>query len=164
MMGVTDIPIEIFKVFVRPSASEGSEPGEPSEPSEPSRPSQPESQSNATHGDQTFTRSDATSHLESPETVKRSESSTVSQKEKTFVRKQPTVEDAADATRGLGRIVGSGLRSPMDFTMSLATGFRNAPKLYGDETVRDIDRVTGLKSGLRVAGKVQLSTHAESCF
>ena len=46
-----------------------------------------------------------------------------------------------------------GLKSPMDFTLALARGFHNAPKLYGDDTVRNPDKVTGFKSGLKTAGK-----------
>lgn len=42
----------------------------------------------------------------------------------------------------------------MDFTLGLARGFHNAPKLYGDESVRQADKVTGLQSGLKAAGKV----------
>ncbi|KAL8868148.1 MAG: hypothetical protein Q9198_008283, partial [Flavoplaca austrocitrina] len=41
----------------------------------------------------------------------------------------------------------------MDFTLSLARGFHNAPRLYGDENVRHPDKVTGIQSGLRTAGK-----------
>lgn len=44
------------------------------------------------------------------------------------------------------------LLAPMDFTLSLAQGFHNAPKLYGDE-VRPTQRVTGFQSGLKAAGK-----------
>ena len=43
----------------------------------------------------------------------------------------------------------------MDFTLGLARGFHNAPKLYGDESVRQADKVTGLQSGLKAAGKVR---------
>ena len=42
----------------------------------------------------------------------------------------------------------------MDFTLGLARGFHNAPKLYGDESVRQADKVTDLQSGLKAAGKV----------
>jgi hypothetical protein len=45
----------------------------------------------------------------------------------------------------------------MDFTMGLARGFHNAPKLYGDDTVRPQERVTDLQSGLKAAGKVSSS-------
>jgi hypothetical protein len=41
----------------------------------------------------------------------------------------------------------------MDFTLGLARGFHNAPKLYGDDTVRPQERVTDLQSGLKAAGK-----------
>jgi len=47
----------------------------------------------------------------------------------------------------------------MDFTLGLARGFHNAPKLYGDDTVRPQEKVTDLQSGLKAAGKV--STNKE---
>ncbi|MCJ1386371.1 hypothetical protein MMC17_009497 [Xylographa soralifera] len=62
-------------------------------------------------------------------------------------------DTALGAGKGVGRIVGAGLKSPMDFTLSLAKGFHNAPKLYGDESVRQSDRITGFQSGIRAAGK-----------
>jgi len=65
-----------------------------------------------------------------------------------------TLESTLDAGKGLGRIVGAGIRSPMDFTLALAKGFHNAPKLYGDDTVRESQRITGLSSGLKAAGTV----------
>lgn len=58
------------------------------------------------------------------------------------------------AGKGVGRIVGAGLKSPMDFTLGLARGFHNAPKLYGDESVRQADKITDFQSGLKAAGKV----------
>ena len=61
---------------------------------------------------------------------------------------------AIEAGQGVGRIVEAGLKSPMDFTLAIAKGFHNAPKLYGDKTVRHSERVTGFQSGLRAAGKV----------
>jgi hypothetical protein len=51
-------------------------------------------------------------------------------------------------------MVGAGLKSPMDFTLGLARGFHNAPKLYGDNTVRPQEKVTDFQSGLKAAGKV----------
>ena len=62
-----------------------------------------------------------------------------------------------EAGQGVGRIVEAGLKSPMDFTLAIAKGFHNAPKLYGDKTVRHSERVTGFQSGLRAAGKVSFS-------
>lgn len=63
------------------------------------------------------------------------------------------VQTALGTGKGALRIVGAGIKSPMDFQLGLARGFHNAPKLYGDETVRKTDKITGLASGLRVAGK-----------
>jgi hypothetical protein len=58
--------------------------------------------------------------------------------------------------KGLSKIIGAGLKSPLDFTLALSRGFHNVPRLYGEE-VRQVDRVTGIQSGLRTAGKVSLS-------
>ena len=68
---------------------------------------------------------------------------------------QISLDAALGASKGIGRIVGTGLKSPMDFTLSLARGFHNAPKLYGDESVRQADKITGIQSGLKAAGKVR---------
>ena len=65
-----------------------------------------------------------------------------------------SLDAAVGAGKGVGRIVGAGLKSPMDFTLSIARGFHNAPKLYGDESVRQADKVTDLQSGLKAAGRV----------
>jgi hypothetical protein len=54
--------------------------------------------------------------------------------------------------KGLSKIIGAGLKSPMDFTMAITKGFHNVPRLYGEE-VRQVPRVTGIQSGLRTAGK-----------
>ncbi|CAL3973656.1 unnamed protein product [Diplocarpon coronariae] len=64
-----------------------------------------------------------------------------------------TIENATRAGKGVSRIVGAGLKSPMDFTLGIARGFHNAPKLYGDDTVRPQERVTDFQSGLKAAGK-----------
>ena len=65
-----------------------------------------------------------------------------------------SLDAAVGAGKGVGRMVGAGLKSPMDFTLGLARGFHNAPKLYGDESVRQADKVTDFQSGLKAAGKV----------
>lgn len=71
---------------------------------------------------------------------------------------EPRDSVASDAARGagkgMGRILGRGFRSPLDFTMGISKGFRNIPKMYGDNTTREVDQVTGFHSGLRTAGKV----------
>jgi hypothetical protein len=54
--------------------------------------------------------------------------------------------------KGLGRIIGTGLKSPMDITLAISRGFHNMPRMYGEE-VRQVDRVTGLSSGFKTAGK-----------
>ena len=64
-----------------------------------------------------------------------------------------TIEGALSAANSAGRIVQAGMKSPLDFTMSIAQGFHNAPKLYGDDTVRPNDKITGIQSGLKAAGK-----------
>jgi len=46
--------------------------------------------------------------------------------------------------------------APMEFTLSIAQGFHNAPKLYGDDTVRKQDKITGIQSGLKASGKVMI--------
>ena len=66
-----------------------------------------------------------------------------------------SLETALGAGKGIGRIVGAGVKSPMDFTLGIARGFHNAPKLYGDESVRQAEKITGIQSGLKAAGKVR---------
>jgi hypothetical protein len=46
------------------------------------------------------------------------------------------------------------MRIPVDFAMGITSGFHNAPKLYGDDTVRPAHKVTGFNSGLSAASKV----------
>jgi hypothetical protein len=46
-----------------------------------------------------------------------------------------------------------GLTVPMDLASNIAQGFHNVPKLYQDHTVRPHENVTGMKSGLKAAGK-----------
>lgn len=66
------------------------------------------------------------------------------------------VDSAVDTGKGLARIVGAGFKSPMDFSLNVAKGFHNVPKLYGGE-VRKVDNVTDFKSGLSTAAKVRYS-------
>ncbi|KAM0255678.1 hypothetical protein ACHAQJ_005522 [Trichoderma viride] len=64
-----------------------------------------------------------------------------------------TMEAAVGTTKNVGRIVTTGVKSPMNFCLGLAKGFRNIPRLYNDDTVRSIEKVTDFNSGVRVAGK-----------
>lgn len=65
-----------------------------------------------------------------------------------------TAETVVDTGRAASKIFNAGIRSQMNFSMSVSRGFHNAPKLYGDDTVREIDKVTDIRSGFRAAGKV----------
>jgi hypothetical protein len=60
---------------------------------------------------------------------------------------------AIGAGKGVMRIVGAGMKFHTNFCLGLARGFRNAPKLYNDDTVRPTEKVTGFASGVKVAGK-----------
>ena len=42
--------------------------------------------------------------------------------------------------------------APMNISLATAQGFHNAPRLYGDTTVRTPPRISGMKSGARAAG------------
>ena len=64
-----------------------------------------------------------------------------------------TTESVIGGARAAHKIVSAGIKSPMDFTLSLAKGFHNAPKLYGDTTVRKQEKITDFQSGVRVAAK-----------
>lgn len=63
------------------------------------------------------------------------------------------VDTAVAAGTSVGRIVTTGVKTPMNVCLGLARGFRNAPRLYNDEMVRPQEKVTDFSSGLRVAGK-----------
>ncbi|KAF4994009.1 hypothetical protein FGRMN_6043 [Fusarium graminum] len=57
----------------------------------------------------------------------------------------------SDIASGMGRTATAIAKAPVDLSMALAQGFHNAPRLYGDTTVRRPIRVTGFHSGLRAA-------------
>jgi len=65
-----------------------------------------------------------------------------------------TAEDVArQVGRGVYKTISAIARTPVDASLALAQGFHNAPRLYGDDTVRTPTRVTGIKSGLKAAGR-----------
>ncbi|KAL8749940.1 MAG: hypothetical protein Q9184_006609, partial [Pyrenodesmia sp. 2 TL-2023] len=62
-------------------------------------------------------------------------------------------EMAVDAGIGLAKSGEALAKVPMDLSLAIAQGFHNAPRLYGDNTVRTPHRITGIQSGLRAAGE-----------
>jgi hypothetical protein len=69
---------------------------------------------------------------------------------------QNPVEIAEDVVHKIGHGTVKSAKAlanaPVDLSMAVAQGFHNAPRLYGDDTVRRPPRVTGIRSGLRAAG------------
>ncbi|KAF2155263.1 glycosyltransferase family 1 protein [Myriangium duriaei CBS 260.36] len=63
------------------------------------------------------------------------------------------IDTAIGTSKGIGRIISASLRSPMEASHALAKGFHNAPKLYGDDTVREAEHITDFRSGLKAASK-----------
>ncbi|CAK7566105.1 MAG: hypothetical protein SEPTF4163_004039 [Sporothrix epigloea] len=75
-----------------------------------------------------------------------------------------TLRDSGNAENGsfevvfaaVGKSIGRSARAlamaPLDLYFSLCQGFHNAPRLYGDDTVRRTPHVTGIKSGMKAAG------------
>ena len=58
-----------------------------------------------------------------------------------------------DIGKGLGRSTKAIVRMPHDMFYAMTLGFRNAPRLYGDKTVRPLPQpVTGFRSGVKTAG------------
>ncbi|KAH9828145.1 glycosyltransferase family 1 protein [Teratosphaeria destructans] len=60
---------------------------------------------------------------------------------------------AEDVGYGLKKSGGAILTMPNDLHVAIARGFHNAPRLWGDATVRKPVRITGFKSGCEAAGK-----------
>jgi hypothetical protein len=56
-------------------------------------------------------------------------------------------------SKGFGRIVKAGIQSPMELSVGITKGFHNAPKLWGDDTVRPQEKVSDLKSGMKAIGR-----------
>jgi hypothetical protein len=56
-------------------------------------------------------------------------------------------------SKGFGRIAKAALESPMQMSVGITKGFHNAPKIWGDDTVRPQAQVSDLKSGFMAIGK-----------
>ncbi|TPX09825.1 uncharacterized protein E0L32_009016 [Thyridium curvatum] len=63
----------------------------------------------------------------------------------------PAEEFVAHVGKGVGKSAQALARAPVDLSLAVAQGFHNAPRLYGDDTVRRPPRVTGIRSGLKAA-------------
>jgi hypothetical protein len=63
----------------------------------------------------------------------------------------PAEELALQVGRGAKKSATALACAPVDLSIALAQGFHNAPRLYGDDTVRRPPRVTGFRSGLKAA-------------
>ena len=60
---------------------------------------------------------------------------------------------AHDTGAGLAQAGGALAKAPMDLSIAISQGFHNAPRLYGDSTVRRPTRISGIQSGLKAAGE-----------
>ncbi|KEQ98556.1 glycosyltransferase family 1 protein, partial [Aureobasidium subglaciale EXF-2481] len=175
MMGVADFPVAALKALrIHPDSvpnktktdpQDSSQQSSESQPSLPrtstkgstvSSPSRPASPARGASTGGSFNLDESFAKMGSPhltpadrtDSGKRSRSSSLA-----AALQGQVIEAAFGASKGVSRIVGAGFKSPMDFTHALAKGFHNAPKLYGDESVRKPDRITDFRSGLRAATK-----------
>ena len=62
-------------------------------------------------------------------------------------------EFVGDVTTGVEMTASAIALAPFDLSLALAQGFHNAPRLYGDDTVRKPIRICGIRSGLKAARK-----------
>eukprot|EP01053_Blabericola_migrator_P002393 Blabericola_migrator_1__2392@NODE_1671_length_4044_cov_226_150616_g1085_i0_p1_GENE_NODE_1671_length_4044_cov_226_150616_g1085_i0NODE_1671_length_4044_cov_226_150616_g1085_i0_p1_ORF_typecomplete_len899_score133_52Glyco_transf_28/PF03033_20/5_4e36UDPGT/PF00201_18/1_8e27ATG_C/PF09333_11/8e03ATG_C/PF09333_11/1e03ATG_C/PF09333_11/2e11Glyco_tran_28_C/PF04101_16/1_2e07VPS13_C/PF16909_5/0_0029_NODE_1671_length_4044_cov_226_150616_g1085_i011483844 len=67
---------------------------------------------------------------------------------------QTAVKDGIfDTSRGAGKAVSASVKAPAKFALRVTRGLHNAPRLYGDTTVRETEKIVNFRVGLRVAGK-----------
>ncbi|KAH7377529.1 putative glucosyl/glucuronosyl transferase [Cadophora sp. MPI-SDFR-AT-0126] len=116
----------------------------------PTRPSPPARESvrgsNSTTETLQGQLSTKTSNTSSRQVLSRSDSSSVKDRDMLGQR-------GMSSDKGFGRIAKAALSSPMDISVSITEGFHNAPKIWGDDTVRPTQQVTDIKSGARAIGK-----------
>ncbi|KAL7273537.1 hypothetical protein RUND412_003602 [Rhizina undulata] len=157
MMGVGDLPHEIFRGFKKPSEEKGTSEQNSlylKNSGSNSRASSSASLADTQNPKETSQAAVAQASSSTAPTRVASERRATKESSSTpGAGRGMNLDVALEAGKNVGRIVGAGLKSPMDFTLSLAQGFHNAPKLYGDDTVRPVEKITGLQSGLKTAGK-----------
>ncbi|PHH59729.1 hypothetical protein CDD81_2623 [Ophiocordyceps australis] len=62
-------------------------------------------------------------------------------------------EYVTDVAASVGSTAWAIAKAPASLALALAQGFHNAPRLYGDDTVRRPTRITGFRSGLVASGR-----------
>ena len=160
MMGIADVPMDIFKAASRKttkSDAKSSSQGTANQ-SNDSRTMSTDSLTETTSNASGPSGNTPTPQRDSPMSSNLSKADSSSEIESKPSR-GVTLGDAIGAGKGIGRVVDAGFKSPMDFTLSLAKGFHNAPRLYGDTSVRPHEHITGFQSGLKAAGKVWVLSH-----
>ena len=123
--------------------------------------SQSSSKGAAPEGESCFIKASEPSRCLSPEPdilnpQEDTETLSTSHKECQFASKF-ALENITGSRNSAARIIVSGLKFPMDFALHVAKGFHNAPRLYGDNTVRPLRKIDGFKTGLEASGRVILS-------
>ncbi|KAA8893309.1 hypothetical protein FN846DRAFT_546447 [Sphaerosporella brunnea] len=147
MMGVGDVPRDLYKGIAKKDKGKGVE-GQCPTPESPS-PASRSTESFATAGTGKNSEKASTPNISGAGTPMADTPNTPKGKGRGGGF---DFEAAMGGSKAVSKIVGASIRSPMDFTLGIAQGFRNAPSLYGDE-VRPESRVTGFQSGLKTAGK-----------
>ncbi|KAI0186151.1 hypothetical protein EV127DRAFT_346876 [Xylaria flabelliformis] len=172
VMSATDIPRNLFKAAVGPSKSKSTEDvtaeGSPSELSKDdlastkaSGPKDLESASVLSKTTSMQTSSSGASNRTNSIATSIPPTSPGQQHDAPPVRTESMPNDklnhqlemVLDSSKSINNIIVTGVKSPMNFCLGLARGFRNAPNLYNDDTVRPTEKVTSFSSGLKVAGK-----------
>ena len=163
MMGVADIPVDVFKALGRRSvntdAAEAASGTGSASGLQNSRHDGVEQVADTENDQETssLNKHEAIVAQEAQATSKEGERSpSTSRDGRSMQNRTISLGDALRAGKGIGRAVDAGIKSPMDFTLALAKGFHNAPRLYGDTSVRPHEHITGFQSGIKAAGKVSI--------
>jgi UDP:flavonoid glycosyltransferase YjiC (YdhE family) len=67
--------------------------------------------------------------------------------------KDPDMMRSSGMSKGAGRVLKALVEAPVNISVNATRGMHNIPKLWGDNTVRPQERVSGLKSGFRAVGR-----------
>lgn len=90
-----------------------------------------------------------------PNQNENTETLSTSHKECQFASKF-ALEKVTGRRNSAGQVIVSSLKFPMDFALHVAKGFHNAPRLYGDKTVRPLRKIDGFATGIEASGRVKL--------